>query len=64
MFLKDKNSVCRTNENCTSLILRDKCNIEIFSSPGVYICSLRDYMLDFSNYIGQVSFCASKQFRI
>ena len=26
--------VCRTSENCKSLVLQDKCNIEIFLSPG------------------------------
>ena len=27
-------SVCRTSENCKSLVLQDKCNIEIFLSPA------------------------------
>ena len=30
----DGECVCRTHENCKSLILQDKCNIEIFLSPG------------------------------
>ena len=25
--------VCRTSENCKSIVLQDKCNIEIFLSP-------------------------------
>ena len=25
--------VCRMSENCKSLVLQDKCNIEIFLSP-------------------------------
>ena len=32
-LLKDSACVCRTNENCKSLILQDKCNIDIFLSP-------------------------------
>ena len=27
--------VCRTSENCKSLVLQDKCNIEIFLSPDM-----------------------------
>ena len=33
MLLKDK---CWTSENCKSLVLQDKCNIEIFLSPKEY----------------------------
>ena len=35
MLLKDKYNTCgcRTSENCKSLVLQDKCNIEIFLSP-------------------------------
>ena len=32
-LLKDGECVCRMSENCKSLILQDKCNIEIFLSP-------------------------------
>ena len=32
-FYKTSACVCRTSENCKSLILQDKCNIEIFLSP-------------------------------
>ena len=31
--------VCRTSENCKSLVLKGKCKIEIFLSPAV-ICKL------------------------
>ena len=34
ILLKDSECVCRTSENCKSLVLQDKCNIEIFLSPG------------------------------
>ena len=34
-LLKDKCMLCRTSENCKSLVLQKKCNIEIFLSPGV-----------------------------
>ena len=27
--------ICRANKNCKSLVLQDKCNIEIFLSPEV-----------------------------
>ena len=27
--------VCRMSENCKSLVLQDKCNIEIFLSPDI-----------------------------
>ena len=29
ILLKDGECVCRTSENCKSLVLQDKCNIEI-----------------------------------
>ena len=29
-FLRTSACVCRTSENCKSLVLQDKCNIEIF----------------------------------
>ena len=32
-FLRTCACVCRTSENCKSLVLQDKCNIEIFPSP-------------------------------
>ena len=36
-LLKDKcMCVCRTSENCKSLILQDKCNNEIFLSSGFH----------------------------
>ena len=35
ILLKDSKCLCRTSENCKSLVLQDKCNIEIFLSPGV-----------------------------
>ena len=33
-FLRTSACVCRTSENCKSLVLQGKCNIEIFLSPG------------------------------
>ena len=33
ILIKDGECVCRTSENCKSLVLQDKCNIEIFVSP-------------------------------
>ena len=33
ILLMDGECVCRTSENCKSLVLQDKCNIEIFLSP-------------------------------
>ena len=37
-FLKTSACVCRTSENCKSLVLQGECNIEIFLSPEkVYI---------------------------
>ena len=35
ILLKDGECVCRTSENCKSLVLQDKDNIEIFLSPDV-----------------------------
>ena len=32
ILLKDGECVCRPSENCKSLVLQDKCNIEIFLS--------------------------------
>ena len=40
LLLKDK--VCRTSENCKSLVLQDQCNIETFLSP--------DYLMFFIAY--------------
>ena len=31
----DSECVCRTSEKCKSLVLQDKCNIEIFLAPGL-----------------------------
>ena len=39
ILLKDGEYVCRTNENCKSLVLQDKCNIEIFLSPANSVLS-------------------------
>ena len=33
ILLKDSECDCKTSENCKSLVLQDKCNIEIFLSP-------------------------------
>ena len=37
--------VCRTSENCWSLVLQDKCNIEIFLTPdtlkALYTCGTK-----------------------
>ena len=33
-FLRTSACVCRTSENCKSLVLQGECNIEIFLSPG------------------------------
>ena len=35
-FERTNACVCRTSENCKSLILQDQCNIEIFLSPDSY----------------------------
>ena len=32
--------VCRTSENCKSVVLQDKCNIEIFLSPDIVLASV------------------------
>ena len=32
-FLRTSACVCRTSENCKSLVLQGECNIEIFLSP-------------------------------
>ena len=43
ILLKDGECVCRMSENCKSLVLQDKCSIEIFLSPdlfSVYMFSL------------------------
>ena len=44
--------VCRTNENCKSHVLQDKCNIEIFLSPvaiqGLKISVKKQYCVHFS----------------
>ena len=40
MLLKDKymcTCVCKTSENCKSVVLQDMCNIEIFLSPGQFL---------------------------
>ena len=37
--------VCRKSENCTSLALQDKCNIELFLSPVVGSFSVYDCMI-------------------
>ena len=34
-FLRASACVCRTSENCKSLVLQGKCKIEIFLSPDV-----------------------------
>ena len=36
ILLKDCECVCRTSENCKSLVLQVKCNIEIFLSPAAF----------------------------
>ena len=36
IFLKGGECVCRTSENCKSLVLQDKCNIKIFLSTECY----------------------------
>ena len=36
ILLKDGGCVCRTSEDCKSLVLQDKCNIEIFLSPAYW----------------------------
>ena len=33
-LLKDKYMCLQDNENCKSIVLQDKCNIEIFLSPA------------------------------
>ena len=34
-FLRTSACVCRTSENCKSIVLQGKCNIEIFLSPAL-----------------------------
>ena len=36
-FYRTSACVCRMSENCKSLVLQDKCNIEIFLSPAVIL---------------------------
>ena len=36
-IVKDNACVCRMSENCKSLVLQDKCNIEIFLSHNKVI---------------------------
>ena len=36
-LLKDKCMLCRMSENCKSLVLQDKCNIEIFLSHVLHV---------------------------
>ena len=33
--MRTSTCVCRTSENCKSIVLQEKCNIEIFLSPDV-----------------------------
>ena len=37
-FLRTSACVCKTSENCKSLVLQGKCNVEIFLSPAGKIC--------------------------
>ena len=37
ILLKYGECVCRRSEDCKSLILQDKCNIEIFFSPDHFL---------------------------
>ena len=47
ILLKDGECVCRTSENCKSLVLLDKCNIEIIKSPDKVIrYLLKPYTLE------------------
>ena len=47
ILLKDGECVCRTSENRKSLVLQDKCNIEIISSPDKVIrYLLKPYTLE------------------
>ena len=41
ILLKDRECVCRTSEHCKSLVLQDKCNIEMFLSPDLPSLSTR-----------------------
>ena len=40
-----RTSVCGTSENCKSLVLQDKCNIEIFLSPEDVLPALKIFAL-------------------
>ena len=58
-FLRTSACVCRTSENCKSLVLQGECNIEIFLSPA------RDkvYLKRFdSTYMSIVSLCCYNAF--
>ena len=41
-LLKDKYMVCRMSENCKSLVLQDKCNIELFLSLDAFTQIISD----------------------
>ena len=41
-FKRTSACVCRTSENCKSLVLQDKCNIEIFLSSDLACVFIED----------------------
>ena len=46
ILLKDGECVCRTSENCKSLVLQDKYNIEIFCPPWAGIVCVNKIVPD------------------
>ena len=52
-IFKGQVCVCKASENCKSLILQDKCNIEIFLSPEyIFLKPAKNFLI--------FSFCRSK----
>ena len=50
-FFRTSACVCRTSENCKSLVLQGKCKIEIFLSPGNASQFLKQGLLQLSKAI-------------
>ena len=50
-FYRTSACVYRMSENCMSLVMQDKCNIEIFLSPGQVLVHYTVIALDFRNEI-------------
>ena len=46
--LRTSACVCRTSENCKSLVLQGECNIEIFLSPDGFVETIFDLKVNIS----------------